>query len=138
MSVAVEPQPVEVIRCEVERFVEAARKRSESDPDPRRRTTRRYHRSWPLAIWFNGLDFGAALHNASDQGLAFLSNCPIARDQVVFIKLFGYDDDCPYVPVVVRHSTRTEHGFLIGCEFQLADEALCREALLQNQQVPIY
>jgi hypothetical protein len=137
MSITVDLRPVEVVRNEVARFVHAARQRSESDSVQRRRSQRRYHRSWPLVVWFDGSDSGAALHNASDQGIAFLSCCPMTPDSVVFVKLFGYEEGCPCVPAVVRHSTQTEHGFLIGCEFELADESLCQEAILQTPQTQV-
>lgn len=134
MATALELRAVDVIRTEIERFADAARHRSECDPVHRRRSSRRYHRSWPLAVLCDNVDMSAALHNASDEGIAFLSCGPIEPGCMIFIRLFCYDESCPYVPAVVRHSTSTEHGYLIGCEYELADEAVCQEALRHSQQ----
>jgi hypothetical protein len=134
MATIVDLRAVDLIRTEIERFAEAARHRSECDPAHRRRSRRRYHRSWPLAVLSNGVDMSAALHNASDEGIAFLSCGPIEPGSVVFLKLFCYDESRLYVPAVVRHSTGTEHGYLIGCEFALTDETLCREAIMKSPQ----
>jgi hypothetical protein len=134
MATVIDLRAVDIIRSEVERFTDVARQRSESDPVQRRRSRRRYQRSWPLAVMLDGADVSAALHNASDEGIAFLSHNPVMPDTVVFIKLFCYDESAAYVPAVVRHSTSTEHGYLIGCEFALSDEALCREAIMKSPQ----
>ena len=134
MATAVELRAVDLIRTEIERFADAARRRSECDPVHRRRSRRRYHRSWPLAVLYDGVEMSAALHNASDEGIAFLSCGPIEPGRIVFIKLFCYEESCPYVPAVVRHSTPTEHGHLIGCEFELADERGCQEASKYSHQ----
>ena len=134
MATAVELRAVDVVRSEIERFADEARRRSESDPVARRRSKRRYHRSWPLAILCEGVEMSAALHNASDEGIAFLGAGSIEPGIVVFIRLFCYDESAAYVPAVVRHSTNTEHGHLIGCEFAMMDEGLCREAVRQSPQ----
>lgn len=133
MSTVVESTAAEVLIETIERFVEAARQRSEVDPDQRRRAERRYHRSWPLGVSFNQSEFSAALYNASPQGLAFLSTLPIPPDSLVFVQLFCHDPFSPRVPAVVRHATNTPHGFLVGCEFTLGDEELCRQALEHGQ-----
>jgi hypothetical protein len=123
-----------VIRREIERFLEAARERAELDLDRRRRAQRRYHRSWPLLVCVPGgrtlgKDMGVPLHNASALGIAFLAPVHIQVGSVVFIKLFWHEDLSPRVPAVVRHATPTGHGYLVGCEFALADETICRRAL---------
>lgn len=134
MATAVELCAVDVVRGEIERFADAARRRSESDPVHRRRSKRRYHRSWPLAVLCDGEEMSAALHNASDEGLAFLTCGPVNAGSTVFLKLFCYDESGQYVPAVVRHCTYSEHGYLVGCEFELADENLCTQALKHSQQ----
>ena len=134
MATAVELRAVDVVRGEIERFADQTRRRSECDPISRRRSKRRYHRSWPLSVLCEGVEMSAALHNASDEGIAFLSHSPVTPDIVVFIKLFCYDESAAYVPAVVRHSTHTEHGHLIGCEFAMMDEKLCREAIRKSPQ----
>lgn len=123
-----------VIRREIERFLEAARERAEPDLDRRRRAQRRYHRSWPLLVCVPngnnlGKDLGVPLHNASSLGIAFLSPMHIDVGSVVFIKLFWHEELCPRVPAVVRHATPTGHGYLVGCEFTLADEGICKRAV---------
>lgn len=135
MATAVELHAVDMVREAVERFAEAVRHRSESDPIQRRRSKRRYQRSWPLAVRYNGAQMSAALHNASDEGIAFLSPGPILPGTVVFVKLFCYDDSATYVPAIVRHSTNTEHGHLVGCEFAVWNEPLCLKALRQSDLV---
>jgi hypothetical protein len=126
-------EPTAVVRREVSRFLDAARKRSEHDEHHRRRARRRHHRSWPLLVSVNGkafdLDISAALHNASDLGIGFLSPVSMVTGATVYLKLFCYDDFCPRVPALVRHVTTTEHGFLVGCEFELGNEAACSRAV---------
>ena len=126
-------EPTVVVRREVSRFLEAARKRSEHDTHHRRRSRRRHHRSWPLLISVNGKpfdsDISAALHDASDLGIGFLSPVSMMIGATVYLKLFCYDDFCPRVPAVVRHVTKTKHGFLVGCEYELGNEAACNRAV---------
>ncbi len=133
MATIVELHAVDMVREAVERFAEAIRQRSESDPVQRRRSKRRYQRSWPLTIRYDGVQLSAALHNASEEGIAFLSCEAIRPGTVVFLRLFCYDDSAAYVPAVVRHSTNTDHGHLVGCEFAIWDEPLCLEALRHTQ-----
>lgn len=121
--------PIELIRGEIECFLQAARRRAEYDPIPRRRTDRRYHRSWPLQVRMADAEMTTALHNASRHGLAFLAVRPVNPGTIIYIQLFCHDDDRPRVPAVVRHTTPNEHGYLIGCEFILEDERLCSEAV---------
>jgi hypothetical protein len=134
MNTTIQVSPTDVIRDEIARFVEAARKRSESDPDQRRRTQRRYHRSWPLRVCLGQNLLTVALHNASPLGMAFLTSQSIMLDQVIFVKLFCNDDHCPYVPAIVRHVTCKDYGTLVGCEFLSDDENLCNEALHRPRQ----
>jgi hypothetical protein len=125
--------PVVVVRREIGRFIEAARKRSEHDPHHRRRSRRRHHRSWPLLVSLSGKpfepDISVALHNASELGIGFLSPVTMLAGTTVFLKLFSYDDFCPRVPAIIRHVTSTEHGFLVGCEFEVANEHACNRAV---------
>ena len=105
------------------RFVEAAQQRSEFEVDQRARSRRRYHRSWPLSVVMNVddqlIDMGVALHNASDQGIAFLSPRSVEAGEKLFVRLFWHDEECPRVPAIVRHCTATKTGYLVGCEFVL-------------------
>ena len=72
---------------------------------------------------------GVPLYNASPLGIAFLAPVQLSVGSVVFIKLFWHEELCPRVPAVVRHTTPTAHGYLVGCEFALADEGVCKQAL---------
>ena len=121
-----------ILREEIARFVEAAHERSEYDSSPRRRTRRRYHRSWPLLVSRGrrdeSTDLSVALHNASDLGLAFLSSERFCVGETVFVKLFWHDLSAVRVPAVVRHMTRVDHGWLVGCEFHLDDEMAARRS----------
>lgn len=120
------PCSADVLRREVERFLEAAQRRCEVQHHPRRRSRRRYHRSWPLQIVLNHneplQEFGAALHNASELGIAFFSARTFPVGTRILLRLFWHDERSPLVPVVVRHNTPTEHGHLIGCEFAIRNE----------------
>ena len=116
--------PVEVLRQEIERFMELARQRSEWDDDRRRRGRRRYCRSWPLLICLDDdplapQEIGVALHNASELGIAFRTGQSIKPGMRVAVRLFWHDDTAPMIPAVVRHSTPLGGGFLIGCEFMV-------------------
>lgn len=106
------------------RFVTAARQRCEYTVHPRRRAKRRYHRSWPLMVILPHRDGPAeltvALHNVSVDGVAFLTRMPVAPGSRVQIRPFWHDETCPWVPAIVRHSTPTAAGYLIGCEFVFA------------------
>jgi hypothetical protein len=122
-----------VVRREVDRFLDMARKRAEHDEHHRRRARRRTHRSWPLLVSLSGKpfepDISVALHDASDLGIGFLSPVSMLTGSIVYVKLFSYDDFCPRVPAVVRHVTATRHGFLVGCEFELANSTACSRAV---------
>jgi len=126
-------EPAVVVQREICRFLEAARKRSEHDGHHRRRARRRHARSWPLLVSISGKPFepdvSAALHNASDLGIGFLSPVSLLVGSTVYVKLFCYDDFCPRVPATVRHVTPTEHGFLVGCEFDLNNPDACNRAV---------
>ena len=104
-------------------FVEFTQQRSEVDPNRRRRQRYRYQRSWPLTIVESCSDSAtemtAALHNASDQGIAFLSRRAFERGAVLLVRLFWHDEQSPRVPAVVRHTTPTAEGYLVGCEFDV-------------------
>ncbi len=121
--------PTEVLRGEVASFIEEARRRSEVDPIHRRRADRRYHRSWPLKVLIGARDISAALHNASNLGLGFMSTLPVEPNTVVFLKLFCHVRGRPRVPAVVRHATPVDHGYLVGCEYLLNDVQLCDQAV---------
>jgi hypothetical protein len=120
-----------LIRNEIDRFIDAARVRSECDVDTRRRAMRRYHRSWPLLVGKAGTseEVSAALHNASPDGIGFLCNHEFQLDSLVLIKLFWHEDTGVRVPAVVRHVTPHHDATLVGCQFSPEDEAACRAAL---------
>lgn len=112
---------VETLQNEIAKFIDAASRRAEVDGARRRRHRMRYHRSWPLAVYdieqATGACFTAALHNASTQGIAFLTKRRFDLDSTVLIRLFWHDDQSPQVPAVIRHVTPTREGYLVGCEF---------------------
>ena len=116
----------ERLQREICRFMEAARERGEFDFERRRRAQRRYHRSWPLLMSFGdshlGPDMCVALHNASPLGIAFLCSQHIPVDTTILIKLFWHDESGPFIPAVVRHSTRNHHGYIVGCAFAIERE----------------
>lgn len=118
---------IAIIEREIKRFMDSAVRRSEVDGVRRRRQRVRYHRSWPLAVFdpeqMPGICVAAALHNASTQGIAFLTNRQFEIGATVLIRLFWHDDQSPKAPAVIRHVTPTPDGYLIGCEF---DPYWCR------------
>lgn len=119
------PTPPGALRELVHRFIESARERSEADPDRRRRAQRRHHRSWPLWVSrgpdSNQSDVTVALHNATESGLAFLASESFRPGTTILVRLFWHDPHCPPVPARIRHVKRTDHGFLVGCEFRIGD-----------------
>ncbi|MHC4235440.1 MAG: PilZ domain-containing protein [Planctomycetota bacterium] len=120
-----------LMRREIDRFIFAARERSEVDIDTRRRALRRYHRSWPLLVSsprLNG-EVSAALHSASTNGIGFLCNHEYRVGQLLLIKLFWYEEAGLRVPGIVRHATPYRHEILVGCEFAVDDETACQAAL---------
>jgi hypothetical protein len=127
-SQSIDPGPADLIHDEISRFLEATDKRSEwltshaCGPE-RRSAGRLHHRSWPMRVMLDprrdDTDFSVALHNASRQGIAFLTSRPLAVDARIFIRLFWYDDNAVLVPAVVRHATPADGGYLVGCEFAL-------------------
>ncbi len=122
-----------VIRQEVERFLDQARQRGESDGEQRRKVRRRGRQSWPLLVSFGGRpmdrDHRATLHDASEQGIAFLLEASVPVGTTVYMKLFASMEFCPRVPAVVKHATRRHGGYLVGCAYLLEDAVLCERAL---------
>lgn len=107
----------------IAQFVEFTQQRSDVDPNRRRRQRYRHQRSWPLTILessnASAAEMTAALHNASEQGIAFLSRRPFERGMVLLIRLFWHDEESPRIPALVRHTTPTAEGYLVGCEFDV-------------------
>jgi len=99
----------------------SACRRAEVEAPRRRRKRVRYSRSWPLAVFepnrVAGVCVAAALHNASAQGIAFLTHRRFDVGATVLVRLFWHDDQSPQVPAVIRHVTATPDGYLVGCEF---------------------
>jgi hypothetical protein len=122
---------VALMRREIDRFVQAARVRSESQVENLRRANQRYHRSWPLLVAALGgtEDVSAALHNASTGGVGFLCDCEFPVGGTVLIKLFWHESSSLRVPAVVRHTTPHKGVMLVGCEFALDDEEACQAGL---------
>jgi hypothetical protein len=124
-----------LVRREIDRFVTYARQRSFSDAHNRRRNHRRYHRSWPLLVSYKDgqslQDVSVALHDASPEGVGFLSSRALPVGALVHIKLFWHDESAYRVPATVRHATQTDHGWLIGCSFN-TDDPTCEKALSRD------
>ncbi|HUU85748.1 MAG TPA: PilZ domain-containing protein [Phycisphaerae bacterium] len=120
---------------EIDRFIEAARERGEYDIDTRRRAMRRYHRSWPLLVsnLRGNNEISAALHNASVNGIGFLSAREFSVGAIVLIRLFWYEDSGLRVPAAVRHITPYRDAILTGCEFAIDDESACQAGLYANR-----
>lgn len=115
------------LRREIDRFLVCVRQRGHSRSRGHRRKQLRHERSWPLQIkrldLADSTELGVALHNASTSGIAFLTAESIPPDTMITIRLFWQCDAGPTVPAIVRHATATEHGYLIGAEFLVEDDA---------------
>ena len=120
-----------MMRGEIDRFVEAARVRSEVDVDTRRRAMQRYHRSWPLLITgVLGIDeVSAALHNASYGGIGFLCDREYADGDIVLVKLYWHEEAAIRVPAVVRHASPYRQVVLVGCQFIIEDTEACQAGM---------
>ena len=120
-----------LIRREIDRFISAARARSESDRQTRRRSRCRFHRSWPLLVSMpRGVkEVSAALHDASGMGIGFLCRQKFTVGRVILVKLFWADSQAIRVPAVVKHVSAYKHANLVGCEFITEDEAACQASL---------
>ena len=111
------------VRIELARFLIVTQKRSHTTIAGHRREVTRHRRTWPLTFALSCDDgapeFSAALHDASPQGVGFLCDRRVAVGATIQLKLFAYSDSVLRVPAVVRHVTRRQHGYLIGCEFAI-------------------
>lgn len=125
--------PCGVIRREVERFLTQARQRGEGDGEQRRKVRRRRQQCWPLLVSFGGRpgdrDYRATLHDASEHGIALVLEASVPVGTTVYVKLFASMEFCPRVPALVKHVTRRQGGYLIGCEYVLEDATVCERAL---------
>ena len=123
----------ELLEREIARFRDYARLRCDVDRRRFRRRHLRYQRSWPLlvAALEDGvlLEYSAALHDAADGGIAFVSKQPFDMDQMVFIRLFWHDAEALRIPARVRHATPITGGILTGTEYALGDLEACELAL---------
>ncbi len=95
----------------------------------RRQATERVHRSY--AILVTRLDSGpladvrATLYNVSSHGIGFLSDRAYPVGAILGIKLDWADPNAHRVPAIVRHTTRTNRGLLVGAEFAHQFEEIC-------------
>ncbi|MFQ5491834.1 MAG: PilZ domain-containing protein, partial [Phycisphaerae bacterium] len=124
-----------LMRGEIERFMASARVRSEVDLNTRKRSHRRYHRSWPLLVSdAQGItEVSAALHDASAMGIGFLCDASLEVGSLVFIKLFWLEDSGLRVPAVVKHISDHRRATLVGCKFAVDDPAACAAAYADRQ-----
>ncbi len=118
---------------EIERFRSFAVQRAGHDGPPSRRRRRRYHRSWPLEVTVgqNGSTqhHSAALHDASEFGIGFMSQCLFEKNAVVYVKLFWHEATALRIPAIVCHSKPGPNGVLVGVEFAIHDAGLCEASL---------
>ncbi len=123
----------ELFEREITRFRGFAQQRAGHDGPPLRRRRKRYHRSWPLevAVYENGSmqQYSAALHDASEAGMGFMSDHVFEKDTIVYIKLFWHEATALRIPAIVRHSNPGPNGVLVGVEFAIHDAGLCETSL---------
>lgn len=130
MQQQVEGIPAEALRKEIARFMNAAVKLGNTDLYQNRRSSVRYHRSWPMFVSRLDApkvrDLSVTLHNISDDGIGFLCDEGLQVGAVIGVKLFWSDPEAPRVPAVVRHVQITQEGILVGAQFMVHDHELCR------------
>ena len=105
------------------RFLTLSQRRCDATSASGVRVHHRHKRTWPLSIVDPRdptREESAALHDASNGGIAFLFRRSIDVGSIVRVRLFWSDDTCPLVSAIVRHRTLTNDGFLIGCEFLIS------------------
>ena len=126
----------ELVERGITRFRSLAEQRAGHDGPPLRRRRKRYHRSWPLevAVHEGGSmqQYSAALHDASEAGMGFMSDHMFEKDTVVYIKLFWHEATALRIPAIVRHSNPGPNGVLVGVEFAIRDAGLCETSLRFN------
>jgi hypothetical protein len=127
---AIAPHPLaKVFEREIARFVAAASRGDCTDLYRNRRSSARYHRSWPLLVTPIGQgdasDLSATLHDVSSGGIGFFCDSGFPVGTFLGIKLFWSDPDTPRIPAVVRHTRITQEGVLLGTRFIVNSEKLC-------------
>ena len=126
----------ELFEREITRFRSFAEQRAGHDGPPSRRQRKRYHRSWPLEITVgresSAQHYSAALHDASEIGMGFMSDHMFEKDTIVYIKLFWHEATALRIPAIVRHSNPGPNGVLVGVEFAIRDAGLCETSLRFN------
>ncbi len=131
----------ELFAREITRFRGFAERRAGHDGPARRRRRKRYHRSWPLEVTVgphgSARHYSAALHDASEIGIGFMSDHMFEKDSVVYIKLFWHEATALRIPAVVRHSNPGPNGVLVGVEFAIHDAGLCETALQMTDSVSL-
>ncbi len=138
MQQQVDRTSAEALRNEIARFMNAAVKRGNTDLYQNRRSSVRYHRSWPLFVTRmdtpKSRDLSVTLHNISNDGIGFLCDEGIPVGSVIGVKLFWSDPEAPRVPAVVRHVQITQEGILVGAQFMVHDHELCSLVTRQSAQ----
>ncbi len=131
----------ELFEREITRFRSFAEQRSGHDGLPLRRRRKRFHRSWPLEITVgrdgSAQHYSAALHDASEIGLGFMSDHMFEKDTIVYIKLFWHESTALRIPAIVRHTNPGPNGVLVGVEFAIHDAGLCEASLRMDDSVSL-
>jgi hypothetical protein len=123
----------EVLQQEIARFRAAITEQAVGRRVDRRRSARQAHPQWPLLITLGDRSYDAPVqgivHNVSEQGIAICTRRSVPAGSTIFVKLFSREEFCPRVPAVVRHINPTREGYLLGCEFRVAEPDLCERGL---------
>lgn len=114
---------------EIERFQRYARLRSTTDQFTVRRRALRCQRSWPLVIGSHAagalVEHSAALHDASCDGIGFMTEHRYEANQLVFVRLFWHDPAALWIPAIVRHVQDTSGARLVGTQYAFSDPKAC-------------
>ncbi len=119
-----------VFEREIQRFLRTTIRRDTLSLYRGRQATERLHRSYAILVArLDGgpiADFRATLYDVSSQGIGFLSSRPFPIGAVLGVKLDWANPNAYRVPAIVRHSTRTNRGLLIGAEFAHNSDEVCK------------
>ncbi len=125
----------EALRREIDRFMQAAVKHGQSDLYQNRRSSLRYHRSWPLLVAAVEMpemdDLSVTLSDVSADGVGFFCDRSLPEGMLLGVKLFWMDPNSPRVPAIVRHQQITQQGFLVGAQF-LFDDPTARDMIRRH------
>lgn len=115
------------LRAEVLRLIDAAQAFGEEDHYAGKRDHPRTADGLQLEVTTNPQDRSAgwavSMQDISDGGASFWSKQNLVPRSAVYLREFNARETRPWIPALVKHSTRGIRGHLIGVAFELPKEA---------------